>query len=296
MVRKVYEGYMDGYKLIYHDKESSTGEISPFDKVITDMVKNRDVSVVCPYIGIDYFNRIIQLSNTWFLVTDVEEWIISHNTKTRKIIKDFIQNNLSTVRHHKDVHAKVIITDNKAFISSSNLTDKGITKRVEMGVLIEEKKHVKELQDWFCDLWNKSKPINIQDLEKYITSIRSLPSYEDICKSKIKFPSNPDPINTKLVDIGSNVEGIIKNNQESHKRLVEVIRKIAPNREWINDYFDLAKEIIEFTGLKSDDLRLVTSLPKSYNSLSITINQRWILRYKLSGEVGLIMPIEYAPE
>jgi hypothetical protein len=84
---------MNGYKLIYHDKESSTGSVSPFDKAITEIVKNRSVSIVCPYIGIDYFDRIIRLANTWRLVTDVEEWISSHNREARQNIKHFILNN-----------------------------------------------------------------------------------------------------------------------------------------------------------------------------------------------------------
>ena len=56
---------MNGYKLIYHDKESSTRGVSPFDKAVTEIIKNRDISIVCPYIGIDYFDRIIRLANTF---------------------------------------------------------------------------------------------------------------------------------------------------------------------------------------------------------------------------------------
>ena len=128
---------MNEYKLIFHDKESSTGGVSPFDKAITEIVKNRDVSIVCPYIGIDYFDRITQLANSWRLVTDVEAWMSSHNTKTRQNIKNFILNNLSTIHHSKDIHAKVIVSDDKAFIGSSNFTNKGIRERVEMAVFIE---------------------------------------------------------------------------------------------------------------------------------------------------------------
>ena len=36
---------MNGYKLIYHDKESSTGGVSPFDKAVTEIVKNISVSI-----------------------------------------------------------------------------------------------------------------------------------------------------------------------------------------------------------------------------------------------------------
>ncbi|CAD7770456.1 MAG: hypothetical protein KIIPBIDF_00175 [Candidatus Methanoperedenaceae archaeon GB50] len=51
-----------------------------------------------------------------------------------------------------------------------------------MGVFIEEKELVVELQNWFRDLWDKSESINTQALDEYILSISSLPSYNEIYK------------------------------------------------------------------------------------------------------------------
>jgi len=286
---------MNGYKLIYHDKESSTGDISPFDKTITELVRNRSVSIVCPYIGIDYFDRIIRLANTWRLITDVEEWISSHNREARQSIKDFILNNLSAIHHYKDIHAKVIVADDKAFIGSSNLTNKGITGRVEMGVLIEEKEQVGELQKWFSGLWVESESVNTQDLEKYISSIKSSSAYDELKKSNSPLPSKSPSVKANRVDIGTDVQDIIKRDKDSHQRLIESIRKTAPDRVWINDYFDLAKEIIEFTGLESDDPRLVMSITKK-GKIPITINQRYVLRYERDRGIGLIMPLDYGPQ
>jgi len=286
---------MNGYKLIYHDKESSTGGVSPFDKTVTEIVRNRSVSIVCPYIGIDYFDRIIQLANTWRLVTDVEEWIISHNRDARQSIKDFILKNLPAIHHYKDIHAKVIVADDKAFIGSSNLTNKGITGRVEMGVLIEEKEQVDELQKWFSGLWAESESVNTQDLEKYISSIKSSPAYDELKKSNSPILLKSPSVKANLVDIGTDVQDIIKCDKESKQRLIESIRKIAPDREWINDYFDLAKEIIEFTGLGNDDPRLVMSITKK-GKIPIIINQRYVLRYERDRGIGLIMPLDYSPQ
>lgn len=286
---------MNGYKLIYHDKESSTGGVSPFDKTVTEIVRNRSVSIVCPYIGIDYFDRIIQLANTWRLVTDVEEWIISHNRDARQSIKDFILKNLPAIHHYKDIHAKVIVADDKAFIGSSNLTNKGITGRVEMGVLIEEKEQVDELQKWFSGLWAESESVNAQDLEKYISSIKSSPAYDELKKSNSPILLKSPSVKANLVDIGTDVQDIIKCDKESKQRLIESIRKIAPDREWINDYFDLAKEIIEFTGLGNDDPRLVMSITKK-GKIPIIINQRYVLRYERDRGIGLIMPLDYSPQ
>ena len=100
-----------------------------------------------------------------------------------------------------------------------------------------------------------------------------------------------------MVDIGRTniqIDAIIKNNRESHKRLIECI-KLTLNRNWINDYFNLAKELIEFTGLTSDDTRLVMSITKR-KKIPIAINQRYVLLPNHNGEVGLIMPLDYDPQ
>ncbi|AMM42101.1 hypothetical protein HS1_002317 [Candidatus Desulfofervidus auxilii] len=287
---------MNKIQLVYHDKESSRGGESPFDKVITAIVRNEDVSIVCPYIGMKYFERIIKLANYWRLITDVEEWICSHNKKERQKIKNFISEKSSSIHHYRDIHAKVVIGNSKAFIGSSNLTEKGITERVEMGVFIEEKELVVELQNWFRDLWDKSESINTQALDEYILSISSLPSYNEIYNTIGGLPSKSTSIKAKLVDdVGTSVQNIIKNYKESHQRLVTCIKKLAPNRKWINDYFDLAKDLIEFTSLKSNDPRLVMSITKR-GRIPITINQRYVLNPEYNGKIGLIMPLDYEME
>jgi hypothetical protein len=282
-----------GIKLIFHDKESLMRGTSPFDEAIIELVKNKNICIICPYIGIDYFNRIIKLAKSWHLVTDVEAWMRSQNLNARQDIKNFIKEHLANIHHYKYIHAKVIVTDNIAFIGSANLTEKGITGRVEMSVLIEEKEQIDEVQKWFWDLWNETKSVNSSDLEKYVSSIMSLPS-PDLYKPEYSLPSNTPAINARLADIGSaniQVEKIIKNNQESHNRLIKGI-KLKFNRNWINDYFDLVKESIEFTRIASDDPRLVMSITKS-EEIPIILNQRYVLRPYKNGNVGLIMPLEY---
>ena len=46
-----------GTKLIYHVKESSAVGRSPFDLTITEIVKNKDIYIVCPYISIGHLDR-----------------------------------------------------------------------------------------------------------------------------------------------------------------------------------------------------------------------------------------------
>ena len=70
------------------------------------------------------------------------------------------------------------------------------------------------------------------------------------------------------------------------------IKKITSNRDWINDYLDLAKELIDFTELTSDDPMLVTSITKN-DGIGISIGQRYVLKPHSNGRVGLIMPLDY---
>lgn len=287
-------------KLIYHDNESSEGGVSPFHKIIKEIVKDKNISIVCPYIGIDIFEDITQLSNSWQLISDIKEWIKSDRTNALRI-KNYIMKNSLNVHNYPDIHAKVIITDNNTLIGSANLTEKGLTGRVEMCVLIEDKEIVAKMQKWFCDIWNKSggnepESINIQHLEQFVNSIMSVPSH-NLNESKISIPSKAPAIKAKLAEYGKEniqVDNIIKNNKKSHQCLIEAM-KLTSNRGWINSYFDLAKELIEFTGLTSDDPRLVMSITKN-KKIPISINQRWVLKPLkpyYNGNIGLIMPLEY---
>lgn len=91
----------------------------------------------------------------------------------------------------------------------------------------------------------------------------------------------------------SYVAGIPIEGLTSHDVLLARIRSF-PSRQWITDYFDLAREIIQDFEIANDDPRLVMSIPKG-GALPVTINQRYVLRGSRNGRVGLIMPSEYNP-
>jgi len=62
---------------------------------------------------------------------------------------------------------------------------------------------------------------------------------------------------------------------DAEQKLIARLRR-APNREWAESWLDLAKELIEVTGMDRDDERLVMSLPEG-KFLPITINRRYVL-------------------
>lgn len=62
---------------------------------------------------------------------------------------------------------------------------------------------------------------------------------------------------------------------ENHKKLVETASR-APDRQWIESYFELVEALISETGLRSDDPRLVMSLPRN-GTIPVTVNNRYVL-------------------
>lgn len=221
---------------------------------------------------------------------------VLQNKKDRERIVDFIKSNHKKIHYFKNVHAKVIITGEKVFLGSANLTKTGVTEKIEMSVLISDDHKVYELTQWFNDMWDESDTVDIDKLVQYLRQNQDLPELS-ICKPKGSLPAR-SPMNKSKLASSQNEEynalEIIKNHMIDHEELVKCLKKY-PNKDWINSYFDLIKEIIDFAGLRNEDERLVMSILKS-SKLPITINQRYVLRCTPIGKVGLIMPLEYNSE
>jgi hypothetical protein len=65
----------------------------------------------------------------------------------------------------------------------------------------------------------------------------------------------------------------------AHYTLVERV-SMGSSRAWMDNYFDLIGTIIEATGLKNNDPRLVTAIPMratNWSFLPVTINNRYVL-------------------
>ncbi len=143
-------------KLIYHDLNNQV-EISQFDNEIVNLVKDKDIKVACPYINLEYFKRILNICKDWKLITDLSELFSSlKNSESKNEMSDFILNNIKKIHNCPSLHAKVIITDEKIFTGSSNLTIQGITKNIELSILIDDCENNKELNSWFNNLWDKT--------------------------------------------------------------------------------------------------------------------------------------------
>jgi hypothetical protein len=144
--------------LVYHDLSSGSGKFSPFDEAVLKVCGSGAVGIVSPYIGVDYLQRIIQISGAWRLVSDVEAWLASLSGRARPKAWQFIRENLNSIHHCPALHAKAVITRRLAMFGSANLTMTGILGRTEMGILIDEPKMVSELNEWFETLWQQTNP------------------------------------------------------------------------------------------------------------------------------------------
>ena len=271
-------------ELLHHTSESMSGGLSPFDKAITRITQEKDISIACPYLGMDYLKQIIKGCNSWRILTDVEEWIISQAENARLEIEDFIASYSERIHHYPDLHAKVIIAENSALVGSANFTEKGITQRSEMCVLFESTNQVTELQRWFDWLWQMSAPVDRDELSIFV---RAAPSAPGNYITRIKFSSPAPEVNAKRVIARKRNPVSIQESREAHDRLVDRI-KLAPGRKWISEYFNLINEIIDFAEITSDDPRLVLTIPAKSPKLPVNINQRYVLNAGFVGEEAIL--------
>jgi hypothetical protein len=138
--------------LVYHTDETMSGGVSPFDAAVMDMVVGKELLIACPYLGLDYLNRMTRPAAGWRLLTDVGEWLASHAPEPRRRVVEFVLDNAARVRHCAGLHAKVLVAGAKALAGSANFTDKGIRRRVEVSVLFDGGGPVDELRGWYESL------------------------------------------------------------------------------------------------------------------------------------------------
>lgn len=162
-------------KLVHHTQESITGGVSPFDAAIMDIATGRDVRIACPFLGVRYLQRVIDRASAWRLLTDVEAWLASQTASSRTQVVDFILTHRDRVRHCADLHAKVVVGGDHALVGSANFTAKGIGRRIEMSVRLDECEQVVELTEWFDRLWDETGPVNETELRACAASIPERP-------------------------------------------------------------------------------------------------------------------------
>lgn len=106
--------------LVYHDLSRMSGQSSPFDEAVLKVCRSGTVGIVSPYIGVDYLQRIIQVSEAWRLISDIEAWLSSLSMRARPKAWQFIRENLDRIHHCPAIHAKVVIGPQSAMLGSAS--------------------------------------------------------------------------------------------------------------------------------------------------------------------------------
>ncbi len=177
-------------RLLYHDPDCP-GAVSPFDEGILGIVRGDEVSIACPYLGLEYLRRITRLTKSWRLLTDLEAWLRSLDHRQRERVYAFLIENRYLIRHYPLLHAKVVIGSHSAMVGSANFTSAGMRQRTEVSVRFENEPQVQELTEWFDVHWRRAKELDEVLLKRIAVFMRFLPKkrvIEDLTKPFISRP------------------------------------------------------------------------------------------------------------
>lgn len=274
-------------KLIYHNTDDKE-QYSPFDSELVTMSNGQNLCLVSPYIGLSYLKRLTKLSISWRLITDFEAWIISHpNKKERLKIYDFINDHFDKIKHISDIHAKVMLTDNSAFIGSANFTTKGILERTEMSVSFSEQEKVEELKNWFQSLWAGAFDFTQKQLLDFVKQNENIYPQPNI--NRLKSPFSKQKRKSNLVPLDT----FLKTEKDYEAELIKAIKKTKKDKTWLNKYFDLVREILTDLDIDENSPKITMSVTNDLK-MPISFGQRYIIcpRHRRDA-IGLILPLEF---
>ena len=189
-------------RLLYHAPDNPNQE-SPFDRAIVQVVQGQEVSIVSPYIGVQYLHRLIGMSTSWRLISDVLEWLSATPVSERGAVYEFLKEHDGQVHHYPAIHAKTVVSRVGAYTGSANLTDAGVLRRTEFGVLLTDPDQVHEIQQWFDAIWSQTSPPPLQSVLDLIAELAQIShiaaGFADLKTSQLE--SGARRVRAKLVKI-----------------------------------------------------------------------------------------------
>ena len=188
-------------RILYHSLERSSADVSPFDRAILTVAAQANLRIVSPYIGISYLERIIERADDWFLVSDIEAWLSSLSFRARPRAWSFIRSNLDKIHHCKGIHAKAVIGNASAMLGSANLTDTGILSRTELGIFLDDREQVTELQGWFDGLWQQTSTPVVDETNAFIEWLDAEASRNVSGRQKFALASETRKVRAKLIRV-----------------------------------------------------------------------------------------------
>jgi len=128
----------------------------------------KELRIAVPYYSEDIIRMILKRSKATdkhFLLRLSEREILAGVQSPRAV--RLLQKHACRVKFGKDLHAKIFIADrNQAIVTSSNLTNPGLSENAEVGVLIDEPKAVQAVLSTFEKWYDKAGCIGDADLSR----------------------------------------------------------------------------------------------------------------------------------
>ncbi|ELZ98081.1 hypothetical protein C440_02498 [Haloferax mucosum ATCC BAA-1512] len=278
--------------LVYHQRDNEGQSESPFDTTLRGIIdSDGPTRIACPYLGLSYVEALVTEADSWELLTDVEAWMGLYRGEKRTEVQEFIENHHSKIHHIKGLHAKVVMNPEQALVGSANLTQTGVARRDEMGILIDDCILVSEAHEWFETLWDESDLIDTGELETLVETDSPSRLQSDSRSSSIS--SSAPRLSAEIPTLESEAPARPEAEpkvSEMDEDLIERMAK-APDRAWINAYFDLMANLLSTLDLPESDPRLLTTMKQS-NRFAVTVNQRYVLGafFLNQPRVGFLLP------
>lgn len=225
-------------RLVYHNLSGLTGQSSPFDEAVLEVARTGFVKIVSPYIGVNYLQRIIQTSDGWLLISDIEAWLSSLPVRARPKAWEFIRENLDRIHHCPAIHAKAVISQTLAMFGSANLTNTGILGRTELGMLIDEPPLVAELCVWFDSLWEQTLPPIADEADAFVKWLDDEAARNPARREKLSLSASSKAIRARLsalptpeklepagqaLNLGSVAQGLVIKEQRHYDTLEQAL-------------------------------------------------------------------------
>jgi PLD-like domain len=138
---------------------------SAFFPVIAEALGAPDSLLACPYISVTLLRSLVTEASTLLLLTDDQAWLLPFSRKERLKIVEYVRENHRRIRTLRDLHAKVVVGAEVAYLGSANLTLHGIDGNYEAGVTLRAAEDMSRLRDWFNELWEVAEPIDLVAFE-----------------------------------------------------------------------------------------------------------------------------------
>lgn len=224
---------------------------SPWENSFLDLVRQskKRMYLASPFIKRQTAEAIVKNINGNLVIKYIHSFKLANfhrGVSDLEALKIFNGNNVKQKSIH-NLHAKIFIFDDKAVITSANLTPGGLRNNVEYSILIQGHL-VKEIENDYLSFFNNGEYpfINVEILKKAEEILESIP--KEKIKKKPKLSDKKlfaEIINDENIDerFDGGVEAIFKNLTSWKKDVFECLLKISNDVFSLEDVYKFEKRL-----------------------------------------------------